>query len=268
MKAFYKSILFVVLTIPLAFSATSVRAASDDANDPAYTGGWDANSGNGGTGFLTWVGLETTQFGRGFIDGAPRSISTVPLASTNSWALFSSNFASNQVSATARPLAVSLAIGTETFIGRFDVDNSVGFTGFDIKSTVGTTFGDGQLLSWGLTPGSGNSTIFVTGATTQSITLGSDELRGAILGYTVSWDTTAGTYTLSVTNLTGTTAGTVSGSLQASGSPVDALGFANFNSGNNQNVIFNDLNVVPEPSTLALVGLGLICGFAVRRRKV
>ena len=76
----------------------------------------------------------------------------------------------------------------------------------------------------------------------------------------------AGTYTLSVTNLSGTTFGSASGNLQASGNPVVALGFANFNSGNNQNVIFDQLNVIPEPSTVMLVGLGLLGALALRRR--
>src|SRR2546425_9082854 len=116
MKGFSKITFVTFLALSLSVFSTRTQAATDNADDPAYNSGWDANSGNGGTGFQTWVGLETTQFGRGFLT-TTRNI----VGGKRFLTLFSSHFASNQVSATARPFTRSLSLGTATFLGRFGV---------------------------------------------------------------------------------------------------------------------------------------------------
>ena len=53
--------------------------------------------------------------------------------------------------------------GTLNISVRWNVDNSVAFSGFNLKSATGTHFGDSELISVGIRPGNGNNTIAVNG---------------------------------------------------------------------------------------------------------
>ena len=87
------------------------------------------------------------------------------------------------------------SFGIYSVSARFNLDNSVAFSGFNLKDTHGSTFGTGELISFGLTPGTGNTSIFVSGSTNTSINLGS-EIRGAVIDFQLTFDSTAATYTL------------------------------------------------------------------------
>ena len=101
----------------------------------------------------------------------------------------------------------------------------------------------------------------------HTLAIGTDtELRGSILQYSATFNAGLGTYSLTVTDTGNSQSGTISGSLDASNTSVASLGFANFNSGNGQNFIFDVPVVVPEPVGLSLVGMAVM-GLMTRRRR-
>ena len=171
--------------------------------------------------------------------------------------------------------------GVYSLEARFDLDNSVGTSGFNIKSALGSgagSFGQNEELFFGLTPGSGNGAIFISdasGSHTLALPTVSD-LRGVNLSFSVAFDTVLGTYTLTATDLANSATNSFTGLLKdtnggsAGTGAIDAIAFGNFNTGSNQNLIVDDLAVVPEPSTWAfgsLTALGLVSSAFRRFRR-
>jgi hypothetical protein len=133
-------------------------------------------------------------------------------------------------------------------LARHNVNNEVGFTGVTVYD------GSVELIRFGLNPSSGNTAVYVQfGVNTGSINLGT-ELRGQRLKYTLVWDAT-GAFTLTANRLDGPESGSFSGNWGA-GNQVSAFGFNNFNSGSFQDFIFDQIDVVPEPASLACAGRG------------
>ncbi len=156
-------------------------------------------------------------------------------------------YSSSGTQAMYRVLASPQQVGEYTLSARFDLSNATAFTGFNIKSAPGATFGANEMLSFGLLPAAGSKAIYVHGSTYQIINLGTD-LRGSIINFKLDYDTVTGAYTLGAKLSTSTTYTSVSGTLESYGSPVADLGFGNFNSGTTQNLIFDDLSVGASPS--------------------
>lgn len=115
--------------------------------------------------------------------------------------------------------------------------------------------------------------ISVFGLTNTTINLGSD-IRGAVIDFQLTFSSLSATYTLGAKFRASGSYTTVSGSLKdtngaaAGTGDATALGFGNFNTGANQNLIVDNLSiVVPEPKTYFLVGLGAVfLIWAARRR--
>jgi hypothetical protein len=87
----------------------------------------------------------------------------------------------------------------------------------------------------------------------------------------LDFNTNTGAYVVGVKKTTDAVYSTVSGTLKdtnggASGfGALAAVGFGNFNSGNDQNLVVDNLTIVPEPSVALLGGIGVLA--LLRRRR-
>ena len=239
--SFMKSFLAVTALAAVASANALTIVASDSATNAPYGDGWQTSD-NGGFGYNAWT--QYANGGQRFISGADFGI-----------------FAGGNGASMGRELSVApMTMGVYTVTVKHNVANNVAFSGLNVKSAIDTQFGGAsELLSFGLTPGTGNNSIFVKGA--APINLGV-ELRGRTLNYELQWS--GGTYILKVTDagnplITGTRTGTLGGN-------VKALGFGNFNSGGSQDLLFrNPVVAVPEPASMMALGLGAAA--LLRRRK-
>lgn len=205
--------------------------SSDDAE--GYTTWAYGNNGGSGLGPVTYregvgggIYLETSG---GQIDGA------------KSFAIFSGNGAGN-TQACDRALRNPQPVGRLTLSVRFNVNNATSFSGFNLKSAQGATFGASELISIGIRPGNGNNRLAVNGGA-QTIDLGAD-IRGQVVDLVLDYDCTAGTYVLGAKFRAGATFLTTSGPLRLTGQTAAYLGFGNFNTGNLQNVIYDSIQLV------------------------
>jgi alpha-D-xyloside xylohydrolase len=144
--------------------------------------------------------------------------------------------------------------GALTISVRFNVDNSVSFTGFNLKSAQGTAFGGvagSELLSVGIHPSDGNNKVFAGGSVNQTIDLGAD-IRGQIVDFMVNYDGLSGTYRLGAKLRASVGYSFVSGNLKASNTTPTHIGFGNFNTrasgASAQNVIFDSISLVDSDS--------------------
>ena len=100
----------------------------------------------------------------------------------------------------------------------------------------------------------------------------SGEARGSVWSWNIDFDSLAGTYSGSVTNLGGGFAAFFNGNLDASSTSVGSFAVINSSAGGNQNLVFDipkfSINPAREPSTLALsVVSGVAALFITRRRR-
>lgn len=244
-----------------SLSQAAVIATDDfENNNPgtAYNDGIQYAD-NGGSGFG----------GIAYLEGSGGGLFDATLSGSRALGVFAGSGGGN-TQGLGRTVTATIA-GTYTLQGRFDVDNSIGFSGFNIKSSIGTVFGGAsELLSFGLTLGTGNNSIFVGGSVDKFIPMGFD-LRGQNLDFSLDFDTLAGTYTLGAKKTTDLTFTTVSGSLKDTNGgdlgvgSLAAVGFGNFNTGANQNLVADNLSLVPEPASAMLGLMGM--SFLLRRRR-
>lgn len=258
---------FVLPLIALvALSAQTVRAGADNAE--TYGGTW-AYGNNQGTGFGAATYVEGTGGGIFLETGARR------IDGNGSFGMFSGSGGGNSQAGLRTftdgfGTGGAYTAGTLTLSARFDLSNTVAFSGFNLKnnSTAPGTFGSGELVSFGLTPGTGNNSIFVDGlGASTSINLGSS-IPGQIVDFRLTFDAIAGTYTLEAKFRASGTFSSVSGNLNVANTSAIAFGFANFNTGNSQNLIFDSITMVPEPGTVlaGVAALGVVAA-AIRRRR-
>jgi hypothetical protein len=217
---------------------------------------------NGGFGLGALNYLEGTGGGVYLETGAAK------ISGSQSMGIFSNSGVGN-TQAADRALTTSLAFGEYDVQARFNLSNTVAFSGFNIKSAEGGGFGTNELLSFGLDPSTAVNTIFVSGAINQTIDLGT-EVRGPVIDFQLLFDTLAGTFTLGAKIDGAGSYTTVSGNLKSSGANVAALGFANFNTGGSQNLIVDNISVVPEPSSISLIltSIGIGGAFLARKRRI
>lgn len=169
----------------------------------------------------------------------------------------------------SRPLSSSITAGEFDVLTRFDTA-ATNLDLLNLRTGNNTsTFGGGELLSFGIVGGVDPTQLSYTDGTGFHLISGSGDARGAVWSWAIDFDTTADTYSLNVTNLSGTFSFSHSSSLELASQPVGSFAVINTTPGGSQNLIFDvpTFTVVPEPSTMALAGTGLLGIFALRRRR-
>lgn len=238
-----------------AVGSASAQIASDNGGN--YGGGW-TNGANGGTGFLGWNISATpgTGFAGSFI-GDP-NFAGVTGMSTTSFGLFANPGGSGATVTVARGMSNALGVGdTFSFQWGINWDSDVGNKGFNLFSGgVGGT----ELLNVNqagfpgdITLGGVNTGIaYGTGPMTWSFTLTTPS--NLLVTSSARDGTTTPVFT---TNLT------VAAAPNAFSFYATAMG-----AGDQRQSYFNNLSVVPEPSTYALLTLSALglAGYAARRR--
>jgi hypothetical protein len=251
-----------VATLP-ALAGLPVVVALDNADYPQYAPQPNHNWSpiNGGFGYNVWTPLADTGGGGTYMEGV--GVNNRQVEGNYSFALYAGGGSYDISRQLTSPIT---GVGEFDVITRFDIAASPGAGLVNIRAGNNTAaFSAGELLSFGIV--NGNELSYTDG--TGFHLLPSGEARGSVWDWNVDFNTTAGTYTLSVTNLGGGFADYVVGNLEPGGNNVDSFAVINSSTGNNQNVIFDvpEFSVVPEPATLSLLGLGLAAGFCARRRQ-
>ena len=249
----------VLLLTFLAFSASASLIASDNAGNYAS---WGADGQNGGTGFGAWnfENFATAGFAGFYL--------------STDWSMYA-----NQANLAGSPQAVafreftggSLSVG-QTFNIRF-YNSGVDFAG----GSVGLTLRTGNITNGvaDYNNGSRFEFSFLQGATNYYIYDNSGTFHTAIPWQNTGLDlsftlTSADTYDLQVvqlgtatTNLfTGRTLGGTSGNGLDSTALYDRFAGPGSDEGN---IGFNNMEVIPEPSTIALFTMALAGLLVVRR---
>lgn len=251
-----KILLTTLLTAAFATASTSYALVASD-NGGNYVGGW-TNGANGGTGFGAWsiVADQGTGFAGNFI-GNPSDGGISGMA-TNSFALYANPDSSGAFVDAGRTFASALSVG-DTFSFQWgmnwDSDGS-GNKGFNLYS--GGLSGT-QILNINM---GGSATISIN-ASPMFTNYGTNAFT---LYFTIIDANTLGVYG---TGRDGSESYT--NNFDITGLSVDSFKFyaSNLGSGNNRQPYFNDLEVVPEPSTYVLLALSAagMGGYVIRRRR-
>ena len=257
----------------------SGQIAHDGATDPAYAGGWAAGQ-NGGSGFGAWSFNGTVAPTTGNPNpGAQQTISSSSPIGT-SWTLFNlgSAPASSGLSDVGRSITEPGGLQSgQTFETVIDNPTAYNFFGgFDILFTGGTDnnlAGDNTAAirvgvfnyggsSWGINDGNGGTTSPLSSATTG--------VAGMKLDLTL---TSATAYSLTLTPLSNP-----SGAYTLNGSYTGPIDYVNYrlydglsagpnDTANNFEISGMTISPAPEPSSVALAGLGSAALLFMRRRK-
>ena len=251
------------LVVVSVHAGLPVVVAADNADFPQYAPQPNHNWSiiNGGFGYNLWTPLADQAGGGSYMEGI--GVNNRQVEGNFSFALYAGGGSYDISRSLVNPIA---GVGEFDIITRFDVAGA-GPNLVNLRTgNNGATFGAGELLSFGIV--NGNTLDYTDG--TGFHALPSGEARGSVWAWNIDFNSIAGTYSGYVTNLGGGFAAFFNGSLEASGTSVGSFAVINSSTGNNQNVIFDDPTFsvpVPEPSTLALVGLGVAGLFRVRRRR-
>ena len=229
------------------------KTANDNAEGYANFSYTSPNN-NGGSGFGTYNFYTTTSSSRGGIllvtANSANGTGNRMIDGAKSFGVRAGSSTTRGAHSGYRTLSDgNQQFGSCTFSMRFDVDNTKGFSGINLKSSTDTSFGAGELLSLGIMPANGalggDTGIMITDATGQHmIDLGA-EVRGSIVDVKIDFDALTGSYTSGVKFRADTNYKTYAGTLKSSGASVKLVAFGYLNSNNsgapNQNLIFDSL---------------------------
>jgi hypothetical protein len=245
--------LFIAAVLSVAFSAGAFAAnnASDNASTANYPGGTWTTGSNGGTGFGAWILTPTTNssgsYAGSFIgDSGQGNPSFGIYAGGNSLSTFTAD----------RPFTGGALTAGQSF--SVSLGNTVSIAG-----EIGFQFLSGSTARWTLK--------FIGGGTDWQINDGGGSDFGAGQAYAANTPL-AFSFTYNGGNSYSYTFGTGSGNNFTAANDLSNLTgvrFYNRDQGPDQNLGFNNLSVVPEPSTYALLALSA-AGFGahiIRRRR-
>ena len=239
--------LSAISLLSLAGTSSASTLASDNASNATYSGGQYGGL-NGGTGFLAW---SVTGSNNSNADAFYGSYVGATGQGTTSFALYSGDVNTGAFANAVRPFDGAFA-AAQTFsadLGNTTVGTN-GLVGLSLQDSGGTTQFNLQ--------SNGATWSLVTGSTT--INLGTDT-AGTSYHFTLTYNGGSG-YSYTFTGATPgdnlTTTATINGIIQAN--------FFDYQQGSNQNFGFNNLAIVPEPNTWAIVLLG-VGGLAVVLRR-
>jgi uncharacterized repeat protein (TIGR01451 family) len=147
-----------------------------------------------------------------------------------------------------RAISTTRQFGSMLVSARFNVDNTKGFSGFNLKSANGSGasgFGAGELVSFGVAPAGGNNGILVTDSSGQRVLdLGAD-VRNTILDFKVDFDARNRRYVVGAKFRTNSSFTRISGTMSGTGTNVTHVGFASWNStGAFQDLMIDSLQVL------------------------
>lgn len=246
MKLIYLLMASSSLATLLVSPAFAANVASDNASNAAYSDGWQTND-NGGTGFGAWT-LSTGGSGGHYIGTTGQG--------TDSFGLFSGGNASGDFATATR----SLTGGALTSGQSITID--LGNTGVDSTDPgeIGINLTDGGATVWTLQ--------FIGGGTDWVINDGGSNF-GSGQGF-VSSSSITFTFTYEGGSNYSYTFGSGSGSNFTATNSISGIdGFELFSAqqGSGENFGANNISVVPEPSTYAMIGGVLVLAFAFLRRQ-
>jgi PEP-CTERM motif len=268
-------------------SIASAQVAADSATDPAYAGGWAAGQ-NGGFGFGAWSFDGTQAPDNSFTTSGQQGISSSSPLGT-SWTLFNLSSTAGlanagraitepgglQVGQTLetvvenpstthffRGWTISLNSGNNNIYPGGPSNNPPGDTGLSqVQAYHFEYFNYGQ---WTVNDLSGNTGTTLVNTDTS--------IAGMKLDFKLTSPTT---YSLTMTPLGGSAGAYTQVGTLANGGPIDWIQFQLYNNvsgglndtANNFEISGMTISPAPEPSTLALIGLGSAGLLFLRRRK-
>jgi hypothetical protein len=223
------------------YGSTSRIIATDDAEGITafnLAGG----SVGGGSGFGSW-----SRYSIGTEAGTWLAINSTnqTIDGTKSWGIYAGSGAGISF---RRPISTTRPYGSLLLSARFNVDNTKGFTGFNLKSANGrgsSGFSAGELVSFGISPSGGNNGILVTDASGQRVLdLGAD-VRSTVIDFQVDFDAMNRRYVVGAKFRTNSVYRTLGGTMSGTGTNVTYIGVANWNStGSFQDLVVDSLQVL------------------------
>jgi hypothetical protein len=257
MKTPQKLLLTVAFSTLLACAASAQIASDNAGNYPGEV--WTTGS-NGGSGFGAWIFSSTNGTGSGGVFIGDPSAAGISGMSATSFGFYANPLGSGANAGVSRPLSSALQAG-QTFSFQWglnwDSDSPTSNRGFNLRA------GETELLNLNM---SNSSVVTIQGSPmfnaygTQAFTVNFEQVtESSIRVYGVGRNGTE-TYDNTFTGLTGA-ADNFAFYFNATSVPVSPEDQAN------RQMYVNNLSVVPEPTTYALIALGAaFVLWRVRRR--